>query len=185
MGDPKKQRKKYSTPLKRWDKEAIEGDRKLIKGYGLKNKRELFKFVSLLRRIKHQAKNLAARKGMQAEKEKEGLFKKLLKLSLIKEGARLEDILELKVDNLLSRRLQSQVVKAGLARTASQARQFIVHGHILVGKKKTNIPSYLVLKTEENDIAFGALSPFVREDHPEREKKHAVQSKDSKGADSV
>ena len=50
-------------------------------------------------------------------------------------------------DNLLilcERRLDSIVWKAGLARTRSQARQTVAHGHLLVNGKRTSVPSYIV-----------------------------------------
>lgn len=176
MGDPRKQRKKYAKPLKRWNDVRIEEERGLLKEYGLKNKQELWRVTSLLRKIKGQAKSLVANKGdPQAEKEKELFFKRMQKLTLIKEGAKLEDVLDLEVKDLLSRSLQNQVVKMGLARTVKQARQFIVHGHIAVGNKKVSVPSYFVIKGEENGIKFSHLSPFMSEDHPERIKKAAIK----------
>jgi len=45
---------------------------------------------------------------------------------------------------LLERRLDNVVYRLGFACTRRQARQFVVHGHILVNGKKVNIPSYLV-----------------------------------------
>jgi len=45
---------------------------------------------------------------------------------------------------LLERRLDNVVYRLGFASTRRQARQFVVHGHILVNGKKVNIPSYLV-----------------------------------------
>ena len=45
---------------------------------------------------------------------------------------------------LLERRLDNVVYKLGFADSRSQARQLILHGHILVNDHKVNIPSYLV-----------------------------------------
>jgi small subunit ribosomal protein S4 len=45
---------------------------------------------------------------------------------------------------LCERRLDSVLWKSGLARTRSQARQAVAHGHLLVNGRKTNIPSYIV-----------------------------------------
>lgn len=45
---------------------------------------------------------------------------------------------------LCERRLDSVLWKAGLARTRSQARQAVAHGHLLVNGRKTNVPSYIV-----------------------------------------
>lgn len=45
---------------------------------------------------------------------------------------------------LLERRLDNVVYRLKMTVTCPQARQMIVHGHILVNKKKVTIPSYLV-----------------------------------------
>lgn len=45
---------------------------------------------------------------------------------------------------LLESRLDNLVYRMGLARTRRQARQLVSHGHILVGGKRVDIPSYRV-----------------------------------------
>ncbi len=45
---------------------------------------------------------------------------------------------------LCEKRLDNVVWKAGLARTRSQARQTVSHGHLTVNGRRTDIPSYLV-----------------------------------------
>lgn len=45
---------------------------------------------------------------------------------------------------LLESRLDNLVYRGGYARTRSQARQFVAHGHFLVDGKKVDIPSYRV-----------------------------------------
>lgn len=49
---------------------------------------------------------------------------------------------------LLERRLDNVIFRLDFAESRSQARQFVRHGHITVGGRKVNIPSYRV-KTEE------------------------------------
>ena len=49
MGDPKKQRKKYETPLHPWQGERILAEKKIMEEYGLKNKKEIWKMNSMLR----------------------------------------------------------------------------------------------------------------------------------------
>jgi small subunit ribosomal protein S4 len=44
----------------------------------------------------------------------------------------------------LERRLDNVLFRAGFARTRSQARQFVVHGHIAVNGRKVSIPSFQV-----------------------------------------
>src|SRR4029078_1551697 len=45
---------------------------------------------------------------------------------------------------MLERRLDNVVYRAGLATSRPQARQLVRHGHFLVNGKKVNIPSYTV-----------------------------------------
>jgi len=45
---------------------------------------------------------------------------------------------------MLERRLDNVVYRAGLAATRPQARQFVSHGHVEVNGKRVNIPSYRV-----------------------------------------
>ena len=78
-------------------------------------------------------------------------------------------------DNLLiilESRLDNVVYRSGLASTRRQARQLVVHGHLLVNGKKVNIPSYRVSAYDIIDISQKTLStlPFViaRETHNER-----------------
>ncbi|NLM98081.1 MAG: 30S ribosomal protein S4, partial [Halanaerobiaceae bacterium] len=46
--------------------------------------------------------------------------------------------------SLLERRLDNVVYRLGFATSRSEARQFVLHGHILINGQKVNIPSYLV-----------------------------------------
>jgi small subunit ribosomal protein S4 len=45
---------------------------------------------------------------------------------------------------MLERRLDNAVWRAGLASSRSQARQMVLHGHVLVNGRKVNIPSFLI-----------------------------------------
>ena len=78
-------------------------------------------------------------------------------------------------------RLQSIVYKAGLAKTANQARQLIVHGHISVNGQKVTVPSYLVMQSERGKINYNPKSAFNKEDHPERPKVEASLGKSLQG----
>jgi small subunit ribosomal protein S4 len=57
---------------------------------------------------------------------------------------------------MLERRLDSVVYRLGLAKSRSQARQFVKHGHILVNNRRVDIPSFQVSKddmiTYSNDL---------------------------------
>ena len=45
---------------------------------------------------------------------------------------------------MLERRLDNAVWRAGLSSSRSQARQMVLHGHVLVNGRKVNIPSFLI-----------------------------------------
>ncbi len=167
MGDPRKQKKKYSKPGKIWDKERIDKEKDLIKDYGLRRKKEVWRAESFLRELRRQAKSLIASKDEQAKKEGEQLISRLVRLNLIKGGAKLEDVLSLELKSVLNRRLQSFVFRKGLAKSMKQSRQFVVHGHISINNKKVNVPSYIVRGDEEEKIRFSENSNLSKDDHPE------------------
>ena len=58
MGDPKKIRKKYETPVHPWIKSRIDSERKLAKEFGTTNKKELWKMETVLKSSKTKPKNL-------------------------------------------------------------------------------------------------------------------------------
>jgi small subunit ribosomal protein S4 len=53
---------------------------------------------------------------------------------------------------LLERRLDNVVYRAGLARTRRQARQLVSHGHFIVNSRKVNIPSFQVSRFDIIDV---------------------------------
>lgn len=182
MGDARRFDKSFARPFKPWDDTRIEEEKKLLKGYGLKNKREIWKAESLLRRFKAQAKKLIATRGPQAELEKQQLLARLKSLGLAAETADLDTVLGLSINNVLGRRLQTIVYNRKLARSISQARQFIVHEHISVNGKKIGVPSYLVRKEEEEAITFSPESAIASEMHPERAQKKPATPADAEDA---
>jgi small subunit ribosomal protein S4 len=50
---------------------------------------------------------------------------------------------------LLERRLDNVVYRLGFARSRSEARQLVRHGHFTVNGKRVNIPSYLIRSGDE------------------------------------
>lgn len=160
MGDPKRQKKQYATPLRPWDKERIEREADLINEYGLHSKKEVWKTETTLRDFRREARKLMAASGDQAEKESEQLLDKLQNLGLLEEDSRLVDILRLDIEDVLSRRLQTVIASKGLAKSIEQARQRIIHGHIAIGGRKVTEPGYLVSVEEEKNMDFHNNSPF-------------------------
>ena len=153
----RKLKKQIKRPKRPWDKERIENEKKILKKYGLRRKREIWKAESILREYRRRARELAAKKDKEGEKI---LIEKLNRLGLLEKNAGLDDVLSLTLENILDRRLQTIVFKKGLANTPKQARQFIVHGHIAVEGKKDMFPSHIIEKNIENKINYYGTPPL-------------------------
>jgi len=65
---------------------------------------------------------------------------------------------------LLERRLDNVVYRMRFASSRSQARQLVLHGHVLVNGKKISIPSYLVNPENEVSIAEGSRNMTIIKD---------------------
>lgn len=153
MGAPRRNRRKFEKPKDRWNLARIKSDGELIEQYGLKNMKELWKVQSEISRIRGNARKLlsgASQEGGAMEK----IVGRLSKLGVTTENATLDDLLDLKENALLERRLQTLVFRKGLARSISQARQLTVHGFIAIGGKKVNRPGYMVDSQTEKSIGY-------------------------------
>jgi len=69
----------------------------------------------------------------------EGQFRKYFEIADSRKGATGENLLE-----LLERRLDNVVYRMGFSNSRAQARQLVRHGHIIVNKRRVNIPSFTV-----------------------------------------
>jgi small subunit ribosomal protein S4 len=171
MGDPKFQRKKYSTPRHPWEKTRIDEERKLLNDYGLKNKRELWKSQSLLDSFRTQARSLQAKMRTNDENSRvqfQNMINRLNRYGILGANATLDDILSLTVDSILARRLETVVFRKHLAGTPKQARQLITHGQIMMNGRIVNIPSIMVERSFEDTVNYNPHSPISDEDHPLR-----------------
>jgi len=147
----RKIKKKFKKPTAPWDKERMDKEDQLMKVFGLRRKREIWKAESILRSFRRRARNLAAKRDKEEEKV---LLDKLHKMGLLGKNAGLDDVLSLMVENLLERRLQTVVLKKNMANTPKQARQLITHGHIAIEGRRTIYPSFIVTRDLEDKISF-------------------------------
>lgn len=142
----RKLHKKYSKPRQIFNRPRIEEEDELVKQYGLKNKKEIWKADSEITRIRRKAKNF-----LRESQEKQEMFLAKLKQKGFAVDS-LDDVLSLKIEDLLKRRLQTILFSKRIATTQKQARQFIVHKKVLVGSNIINIPSYVVPLELESKI---------------------------------
>jgi small subunit ribosomal protein S4 len=157
MGDIKRKRKRFSKPKKLYELKRITSENALIKKYGLKNKKEIWKAKSAISRFRKRAKKLISE---DTEKQKK-FFEKLNKLGF--KITNISDILALNEENLFERRLQTFVFKKKIANSPREARQLIVHKRILVNGNVVNIPSFLITKDVDNKISLKPLKKKTEE----------------------
>jgi small subunit ribosomal protein S4 len=169
VGDPKKQRKKYDTPRFPWRPDIMQEELKLLGQYGLRNKQELWRQKTMLSKFRGTARSLIGKTAEERRKMENELLTRLKKLGILPDTAVLDDVLDLTLEDILERRLQTVVLRKGLAKTIQQARQLITHGHIAIGNRRVTIPSYIVTKPEENLISYAPRSHLSNANHPLRE----------------
>ena len=160
MGDPKTPRRVWKTPKRPLNYNLMMDELKPLGTFGLKAKRELWKARTNLSKLRHQALSLLAlRQEIRNEKEPV-LINSLSKIGLVDKNSTLDDVLNLQVTDLLSRRLQTIVQRKLYFKTPYHARQAIVHGHIMIGDGIVTIPSYIVKIDEESKIHLIPESSF-------------------------
>ena len=156
MGDVRKKHKRYARPRKAFDIKRIQEENSIAKVYGLKNKREIWKSEMAVKIIRNNAKKLITADEDVKNKFIERLASQGFAVKTI------GDVLALTKEDWLKRRLQTILVEKKAASTAKEARQLIVHKHVLVDGKKVNIPSYRVGVDEEDKIQVLRVTPEMK-----------------------
>ncbi|QIO23319.1 30S ribosomal protein S4 [Haloarcula sp. JP-L23] len=156
----------YETPNHPFQGERIADESNLLGRYGLKNKEELWRAQSELRGYRREARKLLGQ-TIQTDEADEFLAR-LKRYGILSEQDTLDDVLSLDVTDVLERRLQTVVYRKGYANTPEQARQFIVHGHIVLGGQRVTRPSMKVEVAVEDTVGFDENSSLADELHPER-----------------
>jgi len=152
MGDPKYPRRDWKKPKRPLNYDLKMEELKTLGTFGLKTKRELWKAHTKLSGLRHQARSLLALREDVRKNKEPVLMSSLARIGLVGENSTLDDVLNLQVTDLLSRRLQTVVQKKLGFKTPYQARQAVIHGHVMIGDRKVDVPSYTVQIKEEEEI---------------------------------
>jgi small subunit ribosomal protein S4 len=168
MGDPKRQRRKFDTPRFPWRKDILQEELKLLGTYGLRNKRELWRHETQLSKFRGIARSLIGKSPDERMKMENELLTRLKKLGILQETAVLDSVLDLSIEDILERRLQTLIFRKNLVKTIHQSRQLITHGHITIDGRKVTVPGYIVSREEEKTLAYASESQFANPQHPTR-----------------
>jgi small subunit ribosomal protein S4 len=160
MGDPKTPRRIWKKPKRPLNYDLLMDELKTLGAFGLKTKRELWKTQTELSRVRLHARSLLALRQEDRKRKEPVLIQSLSKIGLVDQNSTLDDVLNLQVTDLLSRRLQTMAQKKLYFKTPYQARQAIVHGHVMIGDSVVTIPSYIVKTEEETKIHLISESRF-------------------------
>jgi small subunit ribosomal protein S4 len=181
MGDPRKSKKKYVKPKRPFESERFETELQLLGTYALRNKKELWRHKTELSHYRRQARDLLALSvDERAQFEKE-LIQKLLRLGVISGDPDLDDVLDLSIEDVLERRLQTIVFRKGLACSPHHARQLVTHGHIALDDARVTTPSRLITIGEEDRLLYTKKSPLNDDSHPARIAASAVAQRIAEG----
>ena len=144
--------KTYSTPRRPYEKERLDQELELIGKFGLRNKREVWRVRYTLAKIRKAARELLTVEEKDPKRLFEGkstifiwnlfhyfslnilgnaLLRRLVRIGVLDESKmKLDYVLGLKVEDFLERRLQTQLLRLGLAKSIHHARVLIRQRHI-------------------------------------------------------
>ncbi len=144
MGDPRRLRNKYERPKKLWDVDRLKEEKGLKTEFGLKNMKELWRVTAILKKYRREARRLLSLTVEERKDDGKKILTKLVGMGILKDTSSLDDILSLEVREFLERRLETVVLRTGLARSMPQSRQLITHGFIMVDGRRVTRPGFLV-----------------------------------------
>ena len=175
----KRKQKTYSRPKRPFDKIRIDEEALIMKEFGLKNKREIWKAEAKVNSIRRRAKELI----LSDPQEQQTFFNKLRKIGIKVDS--IADVLSLDRQNYLKRRLQTVLVTKKMATTSKSARQLITHKKVMLNGRVLDSPSYIVPIELENKITLKISKTKKKEDKPKEEVKKEEIEKEDKSKEEV
>lgn len=136
-----------------FDAALIKSENALMKKYGLKSRREVWRAEFSISKIRNLAKGLITAN----EKEQKEFLTRLSNQGF--SVSSIADVLGLNKEDRLKRRVQSILVAKGLARTHNQARQMIAHRHVKIKGSILTSPSHLTTLEEEANVELTLALP--------------------------
>ena len=151
------------TPRRPFEKERLDQELKIVGEYGLRNKREVWRIQLVVSKLRKAARELLTLDEKDPRRLFEGpaILRRLHRIGVLDESVnKLDAVLDIKAQDFLERRLQTQVFKRGLAKSIHHARVLIKQRHIRVGKQVVDAPSFIVRVESQKHIDFATTSPY-------------------------
>ena len=125
---------------------------------------------------KKRKRNLSEYGSQLVEKQK---LKRIYNISekqlrkYYKQASRSKDIATDALLRTLESRLDNVIFRAGIAESRAKARQIVTHGHILLNKRRVDIPSIIVKKGDKLEIKKSSISKPIFKNLETRLKKYS------------
>jgi len=155
-----------------YDKQGLISEMKYIGLYGLKSKHELRVVDKMFHDIKRRAKDILIDpseekqitygRSLLSRLEKQGIIQDIDYTSKKEIIAQVEKVLDMKIEEILDRRLQTKVFTLGLAKSIHDARVMIGHKHIAVNGAIVDKPGFLVMAKSDGHIEISPNSTLMR-----------------------
>jgi len=168
MGDIRFQSKKYVKPKRPFDTDRFEQELQLVGTYGLRNKKEVWIHRTELSNYRRAARYLLALPPSERARDEKELVDKLSRYGILSGDLTLDNVLNLTLEKVLERRLQTIVFRKGLAASMHHARQLVAHGHIGLDDRRVTTPARLITSAEEEHITYTTKSALNDQSHPAR-----------------
>ena len=152
------------NPRRAFESERLDRELKLCGQYGLRCKREIWRCNLALSKMRRTARLLLTLPETSQRRQLEGaaLMRRVHDLGILESDKdKLDYVLTLTVPDILERRLQTVIFKAGLAKSVHHARVLIKQRHIAVAKQLVTVPSFLVRTSQEGHIGLADSSPLA------------------------
>ena len=154
----------FKTPRRPYEKERLDSELKLCGEYGLRCKKEVWRVKYTVAKLRKSARGLLTLDEKDPRRLFEGaaILRQCRRIGVLDDQKmKLDYVLALTAEEFLERRLQTQVLKLGLAKSIHHARVLIKQRHIRVGRQVVNVPSFCVRTSSQKHIEMALNSSLA------------------------
>merc|ERR1712032_488073 len=151
-------------PKNNFDKVSFDREIFLIGNYGIKNKKEIYRYCSLISKIRNAARTLieSDSRGTDNNRKAHELKKKLVKVGILdSDYCCLQELFSININSFLSRRLQTIVKDNGISTSIHNSRVMIRQKHISVEEVLVHSPSFQVRNDNSSHVRIRTGSPLT------------------------